>query len=93
MLPSFQMSVPADARYRVLAPEAAAKFAVLAGCGADEAHAFQADVERAATGLAVPHNDIALVFSVADGAVTATLSNGATSATVRRQLPPDQKPS
>lgn len=87
MLPSFQMSVPADPRYRVLAPEAAAKFAILAGCSEGEAQVFQADVDRAAAHLAVSDHDIRLVFAVADGALTVALTCGAASTTVRRALP------
>lgn len=87
MLPSFKLSVPADVRYRVLAPEVAAKFAALAGCPEAEAKAFHVDVERAAAGLAKADGDIALVFSTEAGAVLATLTNGANSTTVRHVVP------
>lgn len=86
MLPSFQLSVPADARYRVLAPEVAAKYAALAGCPEAEAQSFLVEVEQAATDLATPEGDIALGFTVDAGVLRATLTSGGRSATVRRAV-------
>jgi hypothetical protein len=87
MLPSFQMSVPADARYRVLAPEVAGKYAALAGCSDADAKAVLADVERAAADLAGAGADIALVFSTDVGGLHVTLTCGPQSLVVRRVLP------
>ena len=44
MLPPFDLSVPSDDRFRSLAPEAAAKYAELAGRPAADAAAFGAEV-------------------------------------------------
>ena len=68
MLSSFQLSVPADARYRVLAPEVAAKYAALAGCSDDDARAVLTAVS----------------FAVAAGELVVTLSCAGRSTTVRR---------
>lgn len=87
MLPLFHLSVPADARYRVLAPEVAAKYAALAGCPEAEAKAFLAEVERAAAGLADTDADITLVFATEAGTVRATLTCGARTTTIRHTLP------
>lgn len=87
MLQSLQLSVPADARYRVLAPEVAAKYAALAGCSDEDAKAMLADVERAAAELAEAGDDIALVFGVDAGDVQVSLTCGARSITIRRSLP------
>jgi len=87
MLPSFHLSVPADARYRVLAPEVAAKYAALAGCSEAEAKAFLSEVDQAAEGLAGTDANIVLVFTTEAGAMRATLTCGARSATVRHFLP------
>lgn len=87
MLPPFHMSVPADARYRVLAPEVAGKYAVLAGCSEADAQAVLVEVERVAAELADAGVDIALVFDADPTALRVTLTCGARSATVRRELP------
>jgi len=87
MLPSFQMSVPADARYRVLAPEVAGKYAALAGCSEADAKAVLVDVERAASDLSGAGTDIALVFGTDAGALHVTLTCGTQSLVVRRALP------
>ena len=87
MLSSFQFSVPADARYRVLAPEVAGKYAALAGCSEADVQAVLADVERAAADLASSGDDIAMVFAADAGALRVTLTCGARSATVHRDLP------
>ena len=87
MLPSFQMSVPADARYRVLAPEVAGKYAALAGCSDADAKAVLADVERAAAEMSGAGTDIALVFGTDTGGLHVTLTCGAESQVVRRALP------
>lgn len=86
MLPSFQLSVPADARYRVLAPEVASKYAALAGCSEAEAQSVLAEVETAAATLAPAGRDIAMSFGVAPGELLVTLSCGTETATVRRAL-------
>ena len=86
MLSSFQLSVPADARYRVLAPEVAAKYAALAGCSESEAQAFLAEVEQAVVALSVPDGDVAMVFTTDGDTLLATLTAGAASTTVRRSL-------
>ena len=80
------MSVPADARYRVLAPEAAAKYAALAGCGDEEARAVREDVSAAAADLAASGGDIALRFDAEATELVVTLSCGGRTATVRRAL-------
>ena len=85
--PPFELSVPSDARYRVLAPEVAAKYAVLAGCADAEAEAVLADVARAAEDLAGRGGDIALSFAVDGGELRVTLTCGTERATVRRALP------
>lgn len=87
MLSSFRFSVPADARYRVLAPEVAAKYAALAGCPEAEAAAVLTEVDRAAAGLARVGENIALVFNADGRELLVTLSCGTESATVRRALP------
>jgi hypothetical protein len=87
MLSSFEMSVPADARYRVLGPEVAAKYAALAGCSDAEAKTVLADVERVAGELAAAGQDIALVFTVETAQLLVTLTCGDQSSTVRRSLP------
>lgn len=87
MLTPFEMSVPSDARYRVLAPEVAAKYAVLAGCSEEDAKSVQADVERAAADLAAGGGEIAVVFGVDAGELQVRLNCGMQSATVRRSLP------
>jgi len=86
MLQSFQMSVPADARYRVLAPEVAGKFAALAGCSETDANAVLADVERAAAELAGAGDNIALVFGADADGLSVTLTCGGQSKTVRRDI-------
>lgn len=87
MLPSFEFSVPADARYRVLAPEVAAKYAALAGCPESEAKAVLVDVEHAAAELAQAGDDIALIFAVGPHDLHVTLTSGSRTTTVRRALP------
>ena len=87
MLSSFHLSVPADARYRVLAPEVAGKYASLAGCSEAEATAVLAEVERAAAELAGRGDDIALVFAADPGELRVTLTCGSHTTTVRRSLP------
>ncbi len=87
MLPSFQLSVPADARYRVLAPEVSAKYAALAGCSEDDAKAVLAEVERATARLAAAGDDIALVLAADAGGLLVTMTCGAHTETVRRDLP------
>jgi hypothetical protein len=87
MLPSFQFSVPADARYRVLAPEVAAKYAALAGCPETDVQAVLADVDRVASDLAAGGEDIAMVFGVDAGGLLVTLTSGTRSQVVRRALP------
>ena len=87
MPPPFDLSVPSDARYRVLAPAVAAKYAVLAGCPEADAAAIQADVDRAAESLAAAGDDIALRFDADAGEMRVTLTCGAQSSTVRRALP------
>lgn len=86
MLSSLQFSVPADARYRVLAPEVAAKYAALAGCPQAEAAAVLTEVDRAAAGLARSGENISLVFKADGQELLVTLSCGTQSATVRRVL-------
>lgn len=90
MLSAFQMSVPADARYRVLAPEVAAKYAAMAGCPEADAKSVLADVERAAADLVGAGDDIAVVLTVDAAGVRVTLTCGARSITVRRDLPAGQ---
>lgn len=87
MLPSLDLSVPADARYRVLAPEVASKYAALAGCSEADAQAVLAEVEAAATTLATAGRDIAVSLGVVPGELLVTLSCGTQSATVRRAIP------
>lgn len=87
MLPSFEMSVPADARYRVLGPEVAARYAALAGCPAGDVEAVLAEVDRAAADVAGAGEDLTLVFGVADGALQVTLAAAGRAVTVRRTLP------
>ncbi len=87
MLPSLDFSVPADARYRVLGPEVAAKYAALAGCPEADAQAVLADVERAAADLAQSGDDIALSFGVGPHDLHVTLTCGSRTTTVRRALP------
>lgn len=87
MLPSFEMSVPAEARYRVLGPEVAARYAALAGCAAGDVDAVLAEVDRAAADLAAAGEDLTLVFGVVDGALQVTLAAAGRAVTVRRMLP------
>lgn len=87
MLPSFEMSVPAEARYRVLGPEVAARYAALAGCPAAEAESVSTEVDRAAADLAAEGVDLMLVFAVAAGALQVTLTAAGRAITVRRVLP------
>ena len=84
MLSSFQLSVPADARYRVLAPEVAAKYAALAGCSDVDARAVLTEVEAAAAQMAASGDDIAVSFAAAAGELVVTLSCAGRSTTVRR---------
>jgi len=90
MLSSLRFSVPADARYRVLAPEVAAKYAALAGCPETEATAVLTEVDRAAARLAGAGENISLVFEADGQELLVTLSSGAQSATVRRVLPSEK---
>jgi hypothetical protein len=86
MVPSFQLSVPADARYRRLASEVAAKYAALAGCPEEDVRAVLADVDRAATDLAGGGSDIALDFAIDARELHVRLTAGERSTTVRRAL-------
>jgi hypothetical protein len=90
MLSSFRFSVPADARYRVLAPEVAGKYAELAGCPEAEATAVLTEVDRAAASVARVGENISLVFNADGQELLVTLSCGMQSATVRRALAPEK---
>jgi hypothetical protein len=89
MLPPFDLSVPADARYRSTAPEAAAKYAELAGCAPAAANALRTDVDAAAAKMASsPLRDdaqnIALGFTTAESEVVVKMTCGSESATIRQ---------
>ena len=89
MLPPFELSVPADARYRPTAPEAAAKYAELAGCAPAAATALRDEVDAAAEKMAASslRNDvanIALSFVTADSEVVVTMTCGGQHATIRQ---------
>jgi hypothetical protein len=86
MPPPFDLSVPSDAKFRVLAPEVTAKYAALAGCSEAEATAVQADVERAVASLAGAGENIALKFDADAGELRVVLTCGSASSTVRRAL-------
>ena len=84
MLPPFDLSVPADARYRSTAPEAAAKYAELAGCAPAAATALRDDVEATATKMAAAGHDIALGFTTAESEVVVKMTSGSQTATIRQ---------
>ena len=84
MLPPFDLSVPSDVRYRSVAPEAAAKYAELAGCAPAAAAALRNDVDAAAAKMAAADGNIALGFSTAESEVVVTMASGAQSTTIRQ---------
>jgi len=84
MLPPFDLSVPTDARFRSTAPEAAAKYAELAGCAPAAASAMRDDVEAVATKMASCGENIALGFTTAESEVVVKMSCGGENATIRQ---------
>lgn len=84
MLPPFDLSVPTDARFRSTAPEAAAKYAELAGCAPAAASAMKDDVDATATKMASCGENIALGFTTAESEVVVKMSCGGESATIRQ---------
>lgn len=83
MLPPFELSVPSDDRYRSLAPQAAAKYAELAGRPAADAQALGADVAEAAARVAAADENIDVKLSSDETAVRVSISCHGQSATVR----------
>ena len=86
MLPPFDLSVPSDDRYRSLAPEAAAKYAELAGRPAADAQAFGAEVGAATDTLARADENVEVKFqTTADGpgGVVASLNCGGQSVSIK----------
>ncbi len=90
MLHPFELQVPADERYRVLAPEVAAKYVELAGGSAGDGRSLASDLAVALTRLAAGAGDdavIDLAFSAEDGHIEVTLRCAAQSTVVRHALP------
>ena len=84
MLPPFDLSVPTDARFRSMAPEAAAKYAELAGCAPAAAAAIKENVDAAATKMASCGENIALGFTTAESEVVVKMTCGGQNATIRQ---------
>lgn len=84
MLPPFDMSVPADARFRSMAPDVAAKYAELAGCAPAAATAVRDEVDATAAKMAASGENIAIGFTTAESEVIVKMSCGSQSATIRQ---------
>lgn len=82
MLPPFDLSVPTDARFRTMAPDAAAKYAELAGCTAAVA-TVRADVDAATEKMASAGENIDIKCTSTDTGVVIMMTCGSASATVR----------
>ena len=78
--------VPADARYRTLAPELAGKYVEIAGGSAADAKTLSEAVLRALTTLTAAGADIDVAFHSEGSRVEITLRCGGRSAVVKHLL-------
>lgn len=72
---AFMLRVPADAPYRVLAGEVAARYVEVIGGAATLAAALASDVSRAVEDLA-PFGDVDLAFSRTSAGIEVALTSG-----------------
>ncbi len=90
MLHPFALQVPADERYRVLAPEVAGKYVELSGGSAADVRTFAEDLTAALRQIAAGASHDAVVdlsFSSRGGHVEAAIHCGSRSTVVKLALP------
>jgi hypothetical protein len=84
----FVLQVPADERYRGLAPEVAGKYVELSGGSAADGQVLADELNAALRKMAMGEADVVdLSFTAKNGHVEVTLASGGRSTVVRVALP------